>query len=154
MGCDIHVYAEKKGQSGEFEPVDDLSVFEDRNYGAFGFLANVRNYSAIAPISSLRGVPADASDETKEAYRDWDCDAHSASWLSVSELVDFDYEAKCEDRRCTIQIGPKCWDGGGTCEPGAGKTQTYRQFLGDGFMDDVQALKDSGADRIVFWFDN
>ena len=31
---------------------------------------------------------------------------------------------------------------------------TWRQFLGEGFMKDIAALRDAGADRVVFWFDN
>lgn len=154
MGCDIHVYAEKRNESGDFEDIEGISVFDSRSYGVFGFLADVRNYSSIPAISLPRGIPDDASSETKDSYQSWSCDAHSASWLSVKELSEFDYDAMCEDRRCTVQLSPNCWSGGGTCESGSGQPQTFRKFLGESFMQDIEILKESGAERIVFWFDN
>lgn len=80
----------------------------------------------------------------KSAYERWGCDGHSASWLSLKELLEFDYDQIFEDRR----------NGGYTCEPGKGELTTYKEFLGEGFFEDLEKLKNSGADRIVFWFDN
>ena len=31
---------------------------------------------------------------------------------------------------------------------------SYREFLGDGYFDEIKKLQEAGADRIVFWFDN
>jgi len=153
MGCDIHSHAEKKTEAG-YEKISELEPFDWRSYGMFGFLANVRNYSDVPPISERRGVPADMSAEVAKDYEGWDTDAHSASWLSVAELAAFDYDAKMEDRRVTRQTGPNSWNGGATAEPGGGKEMTFREFLGDGFFADIKKLQDVGADRIVFWFDN
>ena len=154
MGCDIHSYAEKRNESGQWEVIDGVHPFDSRSYGAFAFLAGVRNYSAITPISQPRGIPEDASEYVKEEHESWTCDAHSASWLSVAELASFDYNAECEDRRCRVQLAPNCWSGAGTCEPGHGERQTFRKFLGEWFMQDIAELQEVGAERIVFWFDN
>jgi len=153
MGCDIHAYAEKMAGGG-WVHVADIHPFDCRDYGLFGFLAGVRNYSAVTPIAVPRGIPKDASQYVREQYEYWDTNAHSASWLLVSELASFDYDAMMEDRRCTRQTGPNCWDGGQTADPGDGKNMTYREFLGRHFFTDLRRLQDAGAERVVFWFDN
>ena len=155
MGCDIHVFAERKIGS-EYEPVQiDLSQLEHRSYGKFGFLTGtVRNYSAVPPISLPRGLPADVSSVIRSEYERWGLDSHTPSWLSVQELLAFDYDAPMEDRRVTVQIAPQHFDGGGTCQIGMGQKTTYREFLGAYFFRELQELKDAGVDRIVFWFDS
>lgn len=154
MGCDIHCFAERKDSSGNWSVMPEIAPFNWRNYGLFGFFAGIRNYSEITPASTPRGIPGDASIEVKEAYDAWRGDAHSASWLSVQELATRDYEAQCEDRRVMRQTGETIWNGGCTCLAGDGVTQTLREFLGEEFFDDLKALQDAGADRVVFWFDN
>jgi hypothetical protein len=153
MGCDIHSFAEKITE-GVYEKIPRLNPFNWRSYAIFGFLANVRNYSDVPPIAERRGIPLDVSNGVSLNYKDWFGSAHSPSWLSVKELIEFDYDIKIEDRRVTRQIGPRSWDGGCTAEPGKGKETTYREFLGEKFFTDLQKLKDIGADRIIFWFDN
>ena len=54
MGCDIHSYAERKTSKG-YEIIDGLHPLDWRSYGLFGFLAGVRNYSAVTPIVPRRG---------------------------------------------------------------------------------------------------
>lgn len=154
MGCDIHSNAERRNETGEWVRIPDLAPFDSRCYGTFGFLADVRNYSEVPPIAERRGIPDDVSKEVAKDYEGWSCDAHSASWLSVAELEAFDYDAIMEDRRCTKQTGPNSWNGGSTCEPGEGKQQTFREFLGSYFFVDIEKLKEAGAERVVFWFDN
>ena len=149
MGCDIHSHAERKNESGQWEKVEGLRPFDYRSYGTFGFLAGVRNYSDVKPIAERRGFPEDASAEVAKNYDDWQCVAHSASWLTVAELVAFDYEAMTEDRWCMRNN-----NGGSTCDPGEGKAKTFREFLGKWFFDDLEQLKAAGAERVVFWFDN
>lgn len=152
MGCDIHSRVEKQ-ESGRWVAVD-VEAFEDRDYGFFGWLAGVRNYSGVTPIAADRGFPADASAEAAKHYDDWSGDAHSASWVSVAELLAVDYDQTIEDRRTTKKLGPNFWTGGATCEPGEGKKQTLREFLGPGFFAVLKRLQDAKADRVVFWFDN
>lgn len=147
MGCDIHSYAEKR-VNGKWQRVD-VTPFDWRSYGMYGFLAGVRNYSDVPPLAGRRGLPGDASQEVAGEHEHWGGDAHSASWLSVEELSVFDYDAAVEDRRITVNN-----DGGCTAKPGGGKMTTWREFLGPDFFRDLAALKDAGAERVVFWFDN
>jgi hypothetical protein len=155
MGCDIHIHAERKTDSGKYEDMGNVvGYLDDRNYGAFGFLADVRNYSGVPAISEPRGIPADVSPVVAKEYKSWYGDAHSASWLSIAELIAFDFDAKVEDRQVTVQTGPNSWNGGATCDPGKGSVTTWRDFLGHGWVDSIRNLADMGADRIVFWFDN
>lgn len=159
MGCDIHIWAERKTATG-YEVVNDVGFsegsapFDWRAYGMFGFLADVRNYSDVPPIAEKRGLPDDVSAEVRGECLDWCSDGHSHSWLSVSELAAFDYEQPVEDRRVSVQLAENLWSGAGTAEPGGGEMMTWREFLGRQFMDDLAKLQECGADRIVFWFDN
>lgn len=150
MGCDIHIRAERKS-GDKWEVIPDLAPFDWRSYGMFEFLANVRNYSAVPPISEPRGLPTDAPPENEDDG--WLGD-HSHSWLSVSELSSFDYDQSFEDRRVTRQIEPNFTSGAVTAEPGGGKMTTFREFLGPKFFDDLEKLKQAGAERIVFGFDS
>ncbi len=118
MGCDIHLYVEvfKNGkwvsadswQSSEYaeEGENKLEVrYEDRfysgrNYNLFSILADVRNGHGFAgvktgegfnPISDPRGLPADVCNEISVESDGWGEDGHSHSWLTVRELMDYDW---------------------------------------------------------------
>ena len=153
MGCDIHSYAERR-EGGRWVELPKMEPFGEQSYNVFGWLAGVRNYSAVAPISEPRGLPADMSAATAKHYDDWRGAAHSESWLTVAELLCVDYEQEVEDRRTTKELGPGFWSGRETCAAGEGHKQTLREFLGRGFFDDLKKLQDAGAERVVFWFDN
>lgn len=167
MGCDIHTYVEQRESDGwvrvEWNGGIDrygytvTEPFDWRDYGMYGWLADVRNSSAVPPISQPRGLPDDVSAQVRLHHEEWGWDAHSASWLTVDELLAFDYEATFEDRRYRKQVGPKSWDGAATAEPGDGKSTTYREFLGSQFFDDLAGLNTLNKvkpTRVVFWFDN
>lgn len=153
MGCDIHCYAERKTKDG-WEDIPGIEPFDWRSYSLYGFLAGVRNYSGIPPISNPRGLPADSSETVKRERDDWDFDGHSTSYLTVEELLEFDYDRLTEDRRVTRLMPGGYMSGGQTCEPGEGKHLTFREFLGEGYFEELNRLKTCGVDRIVFWFDN
>jgi len=105
MGCDIHMYAEKKVK-GVWEKVNIKNpqcdgayndyVFFGRNYGFFSILAGVRNYANayIEPIDQPRGLPDDVSPEIKKISDDWGVDGHSHSWFMLRELKDFPWKDK------------------------------------------------------------
>jgi hypothetical protein len=151
MGCDIHMQAERQ-VNGKWYTIPG-HFFDWRSYSNFAFLAGVRNYSDITPISDPRGLPEDAADSDDE-YGGARGGDHSFSWLSLEELLAFNYDAITEDRRVTVQIGPNCWNGGATAEPGGGETMTYREYLGEVFFEELEKLKAAGAERIVFGFDS
>lgn len=150
MGCDIHTYVEHRPAVTEpWELVAGEAPFNWRSYSVFGFLADVRNYSAVTPLAEPRGVPDDMSPAVAAEFDDG---VHSSSWLSVRELIEFDYDQPMNDRRIT-----RNGDGGVTGSPEEGRVTTYREFLGQSFADDVERLATLGDPdlvRVVFWFDN
>ena len=152
MGCDIHAYPERRDGNKWIALYGE--AFDWRAYGLYGFLAGVRNYSDVPPIAPQRGVPEDMSPQVAEEYYDWGSDRHSPSWLSMDELLSFDYDQPVEDRRVTRQLGPNLFNGGSTAEPGGGRMTTFREFLGADYFKELDRLKALGAERIVFWFDN
>jgi hypothetical protein len=116
MGCDIHTYVEvkKNGQwvsadTWETETYDDRevmhvpygeSIYSGRNYDLFAILADVRNGVGFAgcdtgegfvPISSPKGLPEDVTDEVKSVSEAWAGDAHSHSWVTLAELLAYDW---------------------------------------------------------------
>lgn len=75
--------------------------YDCRNYNLFAILADVRNYygEEFNPISMPKGYPEDMCDELKGDL-DWSnydvragilSDEHSASWLTLTELLDYDW---------------------------------------------------------------
>ena len=149
MGCDIYTHVEQLDSSDTWRELDTGPPFGWRSYSVFGFLADVRNYSAVPPIAQPRGLPDDLSATVAEAAED--C-GHSASWLTVHELAVFDYEQMVNDRRIT-----RGNDGGVTGAPEEGTLMSYREFLGEAFARDVerlQALGDPERTRVVFWFES
>jgi len=118
MGCDIHTRVEVynnhgpvgkdehrwvcadlfklnpyfSGKTGEDEEkeYETVEVFGGRNYTAFTQLAGVRDYTGdFEPIQRGRGVPEDACEKTKADYAYWDCDAHSAGFVTLAEVIEF-----------------------------------------------------------------
>jgi hypothetical protein len=158
MGADIHSHVELKDESGiwrvaEWESDDKWAAgpFDWRSYSLFGWLADVRNYSAVTPLDQPRGLPDDVNTGLRTEFDDFG-DGHSASWFTVDELLAFDYDQQFEDRRVT-----RNGNGGVTAEPGEGEMTTYREFLGPAFfvdLDRLRALNEQAPTRIVFWFDN
>lgn len=177
MGCDIHSYAEVKKEGkwevvGEVFPMDDfeqefhlnyhkekkthkIHPFDWRSYGMFGFLADVRNYSYVPVIAEPKyGIPEDASDFVRNLY-EGDSDWHTATWLTLKQLFDFNYDQVFWDRRVTKQVATNVWDGAATAEEG--EHVTLREFLGPRFFRDLEILKSLGKPedvRVIFWFDN
>lgn len=163
MGCDIHSVA----IDANGKPIDggiwadcvtdnpyynEGEPFGNRNYSVFGFLAGVRNYSAVQPISEPRGLPKDFSCNDIDGG-DWLGD-HSFSWLSLAELEAFNYEGMMEDRRYTGHHPIGFISGAMTADPGRGAAMTWREFLGEDFFKDIAELRRIGADRVVFGFDS
>jgi hypothetical protein len=57
MGTDIRTFAERRIADGTWQEIQGIDFLSNRVYGMFGFLANVRNYSAVPPITQPRGLP-------------------------------------------------------------------------------------------------
>ena len=174
MGCDIHSFAEVR-KDGIWEkvenvfPLDDFDKkyynkdfgsepFSHRSYGLFAWLADVRNYSDITPICEPKDIPDDVSPLIAEEYESWEWDAHSASWLSVKEMLDVDYAVEIWDRRVVREVSPNHFSGGCLAEEGEGDHTTLNEFLeGTEYFETLDILKTLGDPedvRVIFWFDN
>ena len=162
MGTYIHAYAERRS-NGQWFPAslsglvtgDDhpAKLLDGQNYTLFGWLADVRNYAKVPPLSLARGLPADVSEEIAHLADNARERGHGRfSWLGLRELVAFDYEATFENRR-TGNGGSQYGD---TYPVGLGEVVTYREAFGQWFFDDIDKLKalgDIDDVRMVFWFD-
>lgn len=118
MGCDIHLYVETRGSDGRWVTADkwtadewaeedgaltvdyDQQFYNGRNYNLFAILADVRNGRGFAgvktgagfnAISEPKGVPDDACPEFKAYQERYGCDGHSHSYLTVEEIIAFDW---------------------------------------------------------------
>lgn len=113
MGTDIHMIAEVR-KNGVWQTIlDNIFVeregtqfeaqtcvpYGDRNYNLFAILADVRNGTGFAgirtgekfnPISEPKGYPEDISEESYNFLGD-DWGHHSASYLTLKEIFDFDW---------------------------------------------------------------
>ncbi len=78
-------------------------IYAGRNYNLFSILANVRNGVGFAgcetgqgfvPIAMPKGLPDDVSPQIKIQSDGWGCDGHSHSWLTLRELLDYDWEGQ------------------------------------------------------------
>lgn len=67
MGCDIHLYFEKKNEDNTWEAIeiDPRLIPDDRNYAVFGFLAGIRD-DEVEPQFAGRGIPLDTSLPSKK----------------------------------------------------------------------------------------
>ena len=72
------------------------SYYFSRNYYLFAILADVRNIDDLTSISEPRGMPADCCDEVRRETENWAGDGHSHSWLSLPELLSFNWTRKHE----------------------------------------------------------
>ncbi len=110
MGCDIHVFLEKKtsvnneskwvnidywqlnpyhdGVDKYEKEYDHVPVYRGRNYELFNILAGVRG-SGDGIIDEPRGLPEDASITTKKESDGWGSDGHSHSYFTLFELREF-----------------------------------------------------------------
>lgn len=92
MGCDIHFYVEQRQENGTWGVIGSRdSFYGNRHYLLFSILADVRNRDEypVIPISQPKGFPDDVSQEIKT--EDWGTDWHSRSWLTLKEILTYDW---------------------------------------------------------------
>jgi hypothetical protein len=195
MGCDIHFYVEKledgewvsadrwsKNKWGEDE--DELTVYyedrfwQGRNYDLFAILADVRNGYGFAgcdtgngyvPISPPRGLPDDVCESVQKESDRWGCDGHSHSWLTVQDLLDYDWDQTTKKRGMVSPEESKLLrETGKAPEAYCGWTnqanfetvewdRKYRDeapYFLNTTLPRLQELGPPDEVRIVFWFDN
>jgi hypothetical protein len=144
-------------KDGQWETIHDF-VDLPQDYGLYGWLADVRNYSAIKPINGCRGFPddfrypTDGKDDINDGWNDMNnYDQYqyhwSRSWLSGEEIAAVNFDQMVEDRRVSID-----GDGGCTCEPGEGEMMTLRKFLGEQTVEKLLKIAALDDSRIVYCF--
>lgn len=124
MGTDINMYAEQRrggqwrllgsleenlefftDEDPEGQPYKPVEVYRTRHYALFAILANVRNpprrEAPYEYISPLRGLPPDLSPEVA-AWANYGGDTESASWLTLGELLAFDWYGKTHQHEHTV----------------------------------------------------
>ncbi len=144
MSCNIHTFVEgfcKETGVGTFKR-NRLNThrslmfapFSAQNYSVYSFLAGVRSDGSVPSLVPPRGLPIGLSEEVEEEFSLFGKGSHSQSWVTVKELLDFDYEQLLPD----------------------GET-TYLRRLPQSFFADLSELHKMGKPdsvRVVFWFDN
>jgi len=170
MGCDLHEHFEIWTDGGwkriqmlleldwntstpEEEAYWGLPLFIGRDYDLFAVLAGVRNRLNVRPIASCRGLPDDVSEEVREAWNRAQSfpEVHSASWLSLHELLTFDWDQPLIYLEHTIERDAR-WS-----KP---EFVTYRdavaenKFVTEGLVQLRGFATDRRDFRMVFWFDS
>ena len=126
--------------------------FNWRSYVMFSIFADVRNRLYVTPISDPKGLPLDSeylntsrlnvwekggeayipNSLRNEIYRD--LDFHTESYITLSELLRYDYDQIIES-----------------------EDETLREYLNPLFFKNIEEMKTLGEPedvRIVFYFDN
>jgi hypothetical protein len=145
MGCDIHIYVEHRVE-GEWRLLEEVplwtsvdgkttNTYSTRDYDLFGILADVRNGSGHPPISESKGLPTDVSPSLRAAYKAEGEYLHSASYLTLAEIVRYNWN--------------RSWEY---------EDLTRRELVGEEWFCFLAALDQIDDDpknvRIVFWFDS
>lgn len=163
MGCDIHLFVERRTDAGMWERVEDVPEQYrdpylvqcakrdpacyadrartewgcDRSYSAFAILAGVRDRGDFKSIDVPRGLPKQMSESVAAYMRD-NYDLHSCSWLTLEDLLTFDWDA--------------------APNPGCDWAHNHKDGFGDYYTRMVAGMHSLGIDpkdlRIVFAFDN
>lgn len=113
------------------------------SYALFGWLADVRNLSAVGPLVPPRGGPEGMS------FSDWEgFENHPATWYTLNELLNVDYSQMVEDCRLDFRV-----NGSLTCPKGEGKTMFLGEFLPEEWFTLLEKWKNQKVTRILFWFE-
>ena len=202
MGTDIYIYAEVReggawrlaeplvpneyyiaGETGtysaEFLPQE---LFDERDYTLFAVLAGVRrdrhNETEYEPVSEPKGLPRDISPELREWAERFGKDVYCPSWLTLRELLDYNWHGKAALKRAMVDARAahlfgdgwgdfphESWPEGvprgyGTYMSGGVEVtwiENYGDRLGYFLRDVIPKLQSYGAPeevRVVFWFVN
>lgn len=168
MGCDIHTHVEFrrghrdgskcKWQCGDYfstiDPLDPDAKFViqelcgDRNYSLFAVLADVRN-DGYDYIDEPRGLPDDVTEFVKKDYETWGWDAHSCSYFTLRELIEYHDEYKPKDIYGHDILLPLINE----LKRRADEFHFIYEFSWDGTRRD-EAMQKAEDIRFIFWFDN
>jgi hypothetical protein len=126
-----------------------IPIYDARNYALFGVLAGVRGSAVNNQIDAPRGLPKDVSSMVKEDYIDWDMDAHSCSYLTLRELIEFDEHEWDESEEPEHLLEPLIE----RLKIRADELHLIWDFCWSG-SSRLKSLEKAEKIRIVFWFDN
>lgn len=204
MGCDIHTFLERKrkvrgkeewvnvdywkinpyfNQYGCEPKYNMIEFYGDRDYELFSILANVSNSGNNEPICQPKGLPEDCSNIVKEENKYWGGDAHSESYFTLKELME--YYNKVPTTKRSGMLSPKAlikfdkygelpeswckwtnisghefreWEVDSVLKPLIDKMKSRlaeELYIYDCYENyENEILKESDNFRIVFWFDN
>ncbi|UTC28744.1 hypothetical protein MARCHEWKA_02320 [Brevundimonas phage vB_BpoS-Marchewka] len=140
MSAFIKLIAQRRNGAGLWEPVGFTP--EWTSYAIYGVLANQRNYAEAPFITEARYLPSDWPAEPPYEmgrFGEWTAwaDAYDLgdgvkSWLTLTELLAFDYDQTFTNLR------------------EGGQIMTVREHLGDDFFTDLHQMQAMGVERIVF----
>jgi hypothetical protein len=131
MGCDIHLFVERKHKDKWVMSHEVEGPGSARNYHRFAALAGVR-FDGPAP----RGMPADPSESVLYHADEWTGDAHSHGWFSLAEAI-------------PIFVATEVTD---TSEEDRAYAAKWPESYYFNILDFDPA--DMADWRVVFWFDN
>lgn len=93
--------------------------YHDRNYTVFSVLAGVRNDGYVTPIAAPRGLPDDVTRAAPKVNEDgddesqWEYGDHSFSWLTVAEVLAYDWQRQLKDEGWVDKATFAKWDAAG-----------------------------------------
>jgi len=158
MGCDIHTITEIKTPQGWQRASPDPGVFLSRVYRWFAFLADVRNSFGIpCPFEGgCRGWPVDHSGAADSLRENYEYNGYGASFVTLQELLDFDYNQTFENLENTKDQFKKGMPFGeyyalknALLDEGLGNVETFRDFLRPEFFENIEILKGIGQPDCV-----
>lgn len=86
MGTDIHIHLEYRSRKTKhFQYGGELDG--KRLYGIFEIMAGSEVRGDGESLYPVRGLPEDVTQVTYKDYKDWEGDAHHASWLTTNEFA-------------------------------------------------------------------
>lgn len=98
MGCDIHLFVERKvGNVWKKVADKEKKFYQPRNYALFGLLADVRNHN-MPTIKPPQGIPEDVSKGIAKQWNKDKRDCHTPTFYTLAELLsvkDKSYEVTC-----------------------------------------------------------
>lgn len=139
MICRMHAFLERF-EAGQWNHVPAPSVLPP-SHALFSWLGGVRHGIAphVTPLADRRCLPGDMSWPVTEAYATLQESAFAMSWVTVQELLDFDYDAVVTDLR-PAYASPD-------------RLVHYHELLGQAYLEQLAKLSRVGPGRIVFWFE-
>ncbi len=97
MGCDIHLYVERRLDAGGYLALVDGAFDLPRDYDFFFALAGVRRDSVARPYLDARGLPSDVSPEVGSHYYLPVMHDHEALGWGIGEHVTPDHAKELVD---------------------------------------------------------